>query len=126
VKKLILSLLLLCAAGLFAQNAMSESHSTGLTTYLQVKGFTRLYDATMYNRSGVTLYMMLIDTNGTPATGAVPISAPIMLTTNNPTGSYSYRGKPFVYGITLCASTTDNTLTLVSSNACHIDISYNP
>lgn len=124
--KTLAALLCLVALPLMAQYVANSSYrSPAIEAAAQVKkGIVYLYDGTMFNNSAGTLYFMVFDTNAVPATGTQPDLAPIQVPSGS-TASYSYRARPFSYGLYFAASTTPTNLTVVSSNAVIFDASFN-
>ena len=115
---------LVAAVPLLAQVARSTSSSTALEKARLAKTQpTTLFDARVYNNSSVTMFAMLFDTNAAPADGSVPLQ--IEQVTTNQTAKFTYpTGRPMSYGIYVCASSTTNLLTLVSSNCVLIDVIF--
>lgn len=111
MKKLLsLCAILAVAITVLAVDANRSNNSTQQEQYrLAYTATCNLKSAFGYNKGSSTVYLMLIDTNAAPASGAVPTLPPIPVSPGTG-GYYAYpAGRPMTRGIMVGFSTNDVT-----------------
>lgn len=71
---------------------------------------SELHAVTVYNGSGVDLYLLVFDAAAEPAVGAVPTLSPVKIPAQS-TGGHDWNGLPMRNGIVAALSSTDVTYT---------------
>jgi len=84
-----------------------------------------LYSASLSNKGGTNLYLMVFDASSLPANGTIPTMPPLLV---GPTDTRSISNLPlpdkFSTGIVVAASSTQETLTTDTSNNSFFYVQY--
>jgi hypothetical protein len=101
-----------------------SKHSNVYEASIVVKsGPGKLYGFTVYNSKGSDQFVLLFDTSGVPAEGAIPCAIYKAVTLTTREVSFGTWGRAFNAGIVLCNSSTGPTKTIGSAD-CFFDAQY--
>lgn len=98
-----------------AQNTRYFGNAQYTNSLIATTNWAKLYSLTGYNSSGNVQYIQIFETNAVPANGTVPAFSMPVPATSYYSWDFSYYGLD-LDDITVCSSTTANSLTLSGTN----------
>ena len=85
---------------------------------------TKFFNGYVYNTSAADVYIQVFDATSLPANASVPTLPPIKCPAGSNASLDIWGGHSFGTGLTIAASSTDDTLTIVTADDCWIFATY--